>query len=164
MRRRRERFHPLSPVQRDRTNPFLFLLAGIFALLIGRMMFLTLMNAIDWPDSRNRQPSHSSQPPTAQQNVQANGARGDLVALFTPDDYPLDALRNGEQGVVLARLEIDARGRVSDCTVENSSGYESLDRATCSILTKRARFLPAHDANGRAVGSSYEQRISWRLM
>jgi protein TonB len=89
---------------------------------------------------------------------------GDLRTLFSADDYPAEAQRNGEEGTVQAELSVDARGHVRGCTVIHSSGHASLDSATCRILQRRARFDPAHDVNGDAVASSVvTPRIVWRL-
>ncbi len=75
----------------------------------------------------------------------------------------MDSLRNEEQGKATARLIIDRNGRVSKCTIATTSGSESLDRATCRILSERARFTPARDSNGNPVEDSYTQTIVWQL-
>jgi TonB family protein len=93
-----------------------------------------------------------------------NRARGDVRTVFSADDYPASAQRNGEQGTVQAQLVIDPTGRVSSCTIVESSNVASLDRTTCAILQRRARFFPAHDAGGRAISDSVTTPpIVWRL-
>ena len=93
-----------------------------------------------------------------------NSAKGDLRMLFSADDYPADALRKGEEGTVQAVLAVDTNGRVSGCTIERSSGSATLDNATCSILSRRAHFYPAHDVNGNAVPDNVTTPpIVWRL-
>lgn len=89
--------------------------------------------------------------------------QGNLAGYVSMDDYPAEALRKGEQGVVEVRLDIDVAGHVSACTVTQSSGSTILDGATCRLLSRRARFSPARDAQGRPVPDSYTQRIAWRL-
>jgi TonB family protein len=86
-----------------------------------------------------------------------------LAALVSNEDYPPEALRNEQQGTVAVTLAIDATGRVSRCRVTESSGFVSLDRATCRLLSARARFSPARDAAGRAVPDTYPQRIRWTI-
>jgi TonB family protein len=86
-----------------------------------------------------------------------------VVHLFSIDDYPPEALRNGEQGTVGVRLDIDSTGRVSGCTVTQSAGSAILDSATCRLLTSRARFTPATDAHGRPVPDVITTKITWRL-
>lgn len=93
----------------------------------------------------------------------AKSQTGNLVSLFSNDDYPDAAIRNGEQGDVQVRLSINAQGIVDDCTIIESSNSAALDTATCSILARRARFRPARDAAGNAVGDTYTQRVRWRL-
>lgn len=90
-------------------------------------------------------------------------AKGSLVGLFSSDDYPKEALRAGETGTVHVLLTIDASGRVSDCHVMLSSLSPSLDAATCSVLSERARFEPARDLAGRPVADKYSQRITWKI-
>jgi protein TonB len=84
--------------------------------------------------------------------------------VFSGDDYPAAAQVRGEEGDVRARLDVDTRGRVSRCTIVQSSGSESLDDATCRILEERARFAPARDAGGNPVADSVlTPPIVWRL-
>jgi protein TonB len=98
------------------------------------------------------------------QGIAAQDAKADVRTIFSSDDYPADAQRNGEEGTVQAELSIDARGRVRGCRVIRSSGHASLDSATCSILQRRARFKPAQDVNGDAVASSVvTPLVVWRL-
>jgi protein TonB len=89
--------------------------------------------------------------------------RGNLTGVISSDDYPADALDRGEQGTVEADLVVSEQGRVLACKILSSSGSESLDRATCNILTKRTRFTPAIDPQGRKVTGTFTQRITWRI-
>lgn len=84
-------------------------------------------------------------------------------SVLSSDDYPADALRNGEQGTVAVLLGIDTHGKVSGCVVTGSSGSASLDTATCRLLSTRARFTPARNNQGRAVASMSPQKIRWAL-
>lgn len=81
----------------------------------------------------------------------------------TTNDYPVNALRNMEQGSTGFALTIDQRGRVASCLVTESSGSLDLDEATCRLVSDRARFQPATDAKGRAARGSYASRIHWTL-
>ena len=93
----------------------------------------------------------------------ATRVKANLVSLFSTDDYPPEAWRNGEQGTVGVRLTVDATGKVADCVVLLSSGSPALDVQTCRILWSRAQFVPARDAKGNAVQDTYTQRIRWEL-
>lgn len=88
------------------------------------------------------------------------GNPGDWV---TQDDYPSRMIRRGIEGTTDFRLSIDARGRVTDCTVTSSSGAAELDKAACTSLARRARFEAARDGNGDAISGTYSSRIVWRL-
>lgn len=88
---------------------------------------------------------------------------GDPGLFFGPNAYPPDAVAAREQGRVVARLAIDAQGRVSACTVATSSGSAALDAATCRIATTRLSFAAARDGRGEGVAASYLLPIRWVL-
>jgi TonB family protein len=75
--------------------------------------------------------------------------------LAGPRDYPSVAFAKNQTGVVRALLNIDAKGMVSGCKVIESSGAPLLDKRTCDIFLKRAKFTPALNAKGKPVPSSY---------
>lgn len=100
-------------------------------------------------------------PPSPTQ--QASPGNASMVSLFSDDDYPAEAIRNEEQGTVSYRLTIGSDGRVRACEVTTSSGSARLDTATCTIIQRRARFIPARDTNGEAVEDHYSGRIKWVL-
>jgi protein TonB len=84
--------------------------------------------------------------------------------LFSMDDYPIEAVQHRWQGTVVADVTVSAEGRVSACKIVQSSGYDVLDAKTCEIMTKRARFVPAKDAQGRpTVDVVRTPPIVWRL-
>ena len=90
-------------------------------------------------------------------------AKANLIAIFSADDYPSEAIRNDEQGTVAYQLQVDRRGRVSECRIKSSSGSSTLDEATCRILEDRARFEPARDRTGKRIADEYTGRIRWQL-
>lgn len=93
----------------------------------------------------------------------SSGLRGNPGQYFDADAYPPDALRAGEQGRVIARLEIDSTGRVVSCAVKTSSGSTSLDRTTCRIALDKITFTPATDRRGRPIATSYTLPVRWVL-
>ncbi|SFF96039.1 protein TonB [Novosphingobium sp. CF614] len=99
--------------------------------------------------------------PPARFTPAAAKARGDLARWVTTDDYPTFDIRAGHAGTVRFLLAIDSGGRVTDCTIVESSGYPGLDAATCRNVTRRARFDPATDAAGERVAGSYSGTIRW---
>jgi len=82
---------------------------------------------------------------------------------FSSDDYPPAAMRAEQEGTVAVRLNVEATGRVSNCTIVSSSGSVALDAATCRIFRSRARFNPARDSEGRAIASVHGDRVRWVL-
>jgi periplasmic protein TonB len=83
--------------------------------------------------------------------------------LLTTDDYPRDARAARAEGRVSFRLEISPQGRVVGCAITGSSGFASIDRATCRLLRARARYRPARDAAGNAVAGTDNGWVDWRL-
>ncbi len=79
----------------------------------------------------------------------------------TDNDYPTRALREERAGVTGFRVSVGPDGRVTGCTVTSSSGSPDLDEATCSNVTRRARFTPAKDGEGNPTSGSYSNRIRW---
>jgi len=96
-------------------------------------------------------------------HVPARRTRADLSSYFSDADYPAEAIRRGEQGIVAYALNVDEAGRVSACRITESSGSAVLDEATCRILRERARFTPARDRRGRAVPDRVAGRTRWVL-
>ncbi|MEO5705856.1 MAG: TonB family protein [Alteraurantiacibacter sp.] len=67
--------------------------------------------------------------------------------------YPMSMAMRGEQAVVRIRLDVSAEGRTTGCHTQARLGMEAFDQTACDILTDRARFIPALDANGNAIAS-----------
>lgn len=65
------------------------------------------------------------------------GNVGDWIG---PDDYPLAALRAGEEGRVRVTLAIDAAGKPTGCAVAQRSGSWSLDNGTCLVMMRNGQF------------------------
>ena len=83
--------------------------------------------------------------------------------VFTADDYPTIAQRDGDEGEVIVVVGVDRSGLATSCTIKRSSGHASLDEQTCALFRARARFEPARDSHGRALTSTFEKNIVWRL-
>ena len=58
-------------------------------------------------------------------------------------------------------LGLNVQGRINSCLVLHSSGSSELDKATCSILHRRAGFTPGIDSNGNPVAGSITQTVEW---
>ena len=89
---------------------------------------------------------------------------GPVNTLFTVNDYPKKAVRYGWEGAVAADITVGPEGRVSDCRIAQSSGYQLLDDTTCRIIVTRARFIPARDKDGKAVSDRLRTPpVIWKL-
>ena len=87
-----------------------------------------------------------------------------LGELITPEDYPDDALRANQSGTVRMMIMLDEQGGILDCVVQETSGIASLDAMSCHVAVERATFIPAQDANGKPVRSTYVARITWQVI
>ncbi len=86
-----------------------------------------------------------------------------LARLVSPWDYPANALAARQQGQVLMALSVNDTGRIDGCRITKSSGSAWLDRASCLIMHRRARFHPAVSADGKRVAGSFDHMIEWML-
>ena len=154
----RQKVDPRSPVQPDRgaTAPIL-LVAFMAGIVIWTFQQYRIQDAGPGAKEREKNGTTSRSIPPSSPDSKL------LTGLFSNDDYPAGALDRNEQGTVGVRVEINRRGRVAKCIVTESSGYDSLDGATCRIIDARARFAPAHDVNSDAVESAITQKITWRI-
>jgi protein TonB len=104
-------------------------------------------------------------PPPPPRKVQsATSAKGDLRSLFSGDDYPASAQAAGAEGTARASLTVGPDGRVVACNITQSTGNGALDSATCNILRRRAKFIPARDSNGQPTTDTVSTPpIRWQL-
>ena len=104
-------------------------------------------------------------PPAPSPSFEPVSARpkNDPGGWLSNNDYRSSWARRELTGVARFRLEIAANGRVSNCTVTGSTGHSELDAATCSLVSKRARFEPARGGNGEPVAGSYTGSVLWQL-
>ncbi len=101
-------------------------------------------------------------PPPQSQAVRAT-PRGNFQSLMSTEDYPSSSLRNNEEGTVGYRLEVGTDGRVTNCTITQSSGHPALDDTSCKLLQRRARFSIGKDAAGNPTTSVYPGRFTWKI-
>ena len=65
---------------------------------------------------------------------------------------------------VIALLNIDTLGRVSNCTLQQKSDFESVNAEICDLLIKNAQFTPAGDKDGNAVPGIFTATIPLKIM
>lgn len=75
--------------------------------------------------------------------------------------YPQLSIKRGEEGVVIAAIDVDPAGQIQQLRLTRSSGYERLDRVTTDAIRK-CRFTPARE-DGMARAGTAEVRMNWRL-
>jgi protein TonB len=106
-------------------------------------------------------PPAPAAPPPPRIQPKAASPKGNPGNWATTNDYPTKALREERAGVTGFRVSVGADGKVSSCQVTSSSGSPDLDEATCSNVTRRARFNPATDGEGQPTSGSYSGRVRW---
>ena len=89
--------------------------------------------------------------------------RNHAESWVTDNDYKPRWVREGMYGSASFRLDVAANGRVENCRITRSTGHDALDKATCDLIAKRARFNPAKDGTGNAIAGSYSGAIDWVL-
>jgi TonB family protein len=82
---------------------------------------------------------------------------------FPADAYPPEARAKGMQGRTEFKLELDPKGRITECDISKSSGSPLLDSTTCALLVTNARFKPAVNASGQAVPGEWRSAMVWQL-
>ncbi|HEX2764537.1 MAG TPA: energy transducer TonB, partial [Allosphingosinicella sp.] len=102
-------------------------------------------------------------PPPEPRRVEPARARANLASYVSDADYPGGAIRAEEQGITRFRLGVGPDGRVTQCTVTQSSGSSALDSTTCRLMKSRARFTPARDSSGKPTADSVSSAIKWVL-
>lgn len=83
--------------------------------------------------------------------------------IFSDEDYPASAIRNGETGSVAAEWDVAEDGVVEGCRVVRSSGSAALDNTTCRLITARLRYDPARDSTGAVIRSVDRMSIGWTM-
>lgn len=78
-------------------------------------------------------------------------------------DYPTDLLRKGNQGIVNFRVIVNPEGEVESCHIQESSRPEGFDTAVCTQISRRAKFTPALDAEGKAITSYYTNKVTFQI-
>lgn len=108
-------------------------------------------------------PAPPPAPPAPPKIAKKLTPRGSPQSWVTNDDYPAAALRAEQEGTVSFRLDVDATGKVTNCSIVSSSGSSLLDNTACSLLRRRARFSPAEDASGNKIPATWPSRFRWEL-
>jgi protein TonB len=75
-----------------------------------------------------------------------------VTPVLSGRDFPGELLQQWPRGAtVFMRLRVDARGYVSECTVDRGTGVPLIDSTMCNLAHDRLRFRPALSRSGQAV-------------
>lgn len=108
-------------------------------------------------------PPPPSAPPPPRFTAKGASPKGRPGDWATDNDYPTSAMREGKQGITGFRVSVGSDGRVTDCSVTKSSGSPELDDTTCKLITRRARFAPAIDGDGKPTTGTYASSVRWQI-
>jgi TonB family protein len=101
-----------------------------------------------------------SEPSYAEQmNFKHNAPVGEHYEL-SESDYPADALREGYQGIVTVKVDVNAKGKVEACRVDISAGSATLDAQSCA-LASGWKFTPGRNNEGAAIAGTAEFKFWW---
>lgn len=161
----------------QRTSPWLWL-ALIVAMFAAALMWLRFSNQEDVaPAPMGERMLPASETPVATASAARNTAPASEQRKATPavrtrqasplasndkPTYPATALRNGVQGSVVASLNVDTRGNVTEASIVSRSGERSRDLDRSVLRTVQGwKFQPAMQ-NGRAVASVVRVPVDFR--
>ena len=82
-------------------------------------------------------------------------------ASCTKPEYPQQALKDKQQGMVSFAFSINTQGVITQSKIEKSSGYPLLDNAALTALNK-CTFQPARN-NGKAISTWAKVDYVWKL-
>lgn len=66
-----------------------------------------------------------------------------------------------DRGYAHLWLTVSERGRVSACSVSQSTGDSRVDEALCSLMQRRSRWAPARDLQGNAISVRVRYTATW---
>jgi len=109
------------------------------------------------PEAPAAAPANPAAPPVA---AAPSDRPVPLPGQSPPPSYPPAALRRGESGTVVVRVDVDAGGMPLDARIIQRSGSRDLDRAALEAV-RGWRFQPAQ-SNGQPMAGSLEIPIDFQ--
>ena len=94
--------------------------------------------------------------------AQDTGSLRPIPATHTLPPYPIISVRLNEQGTTLVEVHITPEGRVDDCRIVQSSGFERLDYVVCLHVTEAWRWQPPAAA-GKPVDARTQVSVTMDL-
>jgi TonB family protein len=80
---------------------------------------------------------------------------------YNIDDYPMQAFEREWRGTTTFEVLVAPNGKAAGCRITTSSGYEQLDKQTCFVAMKRARFTQARGPDGAPAYGTYRSMVMW---
>ena len=77
--------------------------------------------------------------------------------------YPIEALRNEEEGLVKLRVLVSREGKPEGCQIYESTRPATFDDMVCFFMMRELTFKPARDANGQPAAGVYEASVRYVL-
>ena len=139
-------------VEQEKSEPIAFQLAGFEGAL--KALNTCTENLITFWGLDLEQHRTMRQGPTM---VNYNSVVSRIVS-----NYPISALKRGEQGSVRFLVIVGADGKVEECRQSDATVMESLESSVCRDI-RRARFKPALDENGNPMRSYYASGVRYVL-
>lgn len=100
--------------------------------------------------------------PDAKDSSTANVIEPKIADLATcRPKYPAESEQKGETGTVLAKFTIDAKGKLVNSEVVQSSGHKALDDATIEGI-KQCGFIAA-TKNGQPIKATLDVQYVWKI-
>ncbi len=86
-----------------------------------------------------------------------------LIRNLTRADYRGLAAGRLSTGRAMVSLRVERSGAPANCRIVRSSGDSTVDSGLCPLITRRLRFRPALDDQGRPVPYQLEYVATWRF-
>lgn len=100
----------------------------------------------------------------AQRSLKKLPKNADGYGFMRGSDYPDVAVNMGKSATVVARLNVDAAGQITNCTVVQNDSLEAFGNATCKAALTRGKFHPAIGADGKPAAAELIRRVHFRLL
>jgi len=81
---------------------------------------------------------------------------------FSVNDYPPQMLAQNAESIIMARLLIDATGKITKCTSLSHFNAPQFQKAVCDAFMRRGRFAPAELEDGTKVPTYGVQTVIFR--
>ena len=89
--------------------------------------------------------------------------RNPVDGWLSVDDYAPAAFARPGLYTQMLDIDVGADGMVGNCRTTRRSGNDAIDIASCTAVTRRARFNPARGVDGAPIAGSFTMQIVWNV-